>query len=684
MRKVAVIIFVFLMIFNVVVQVPRALAADNSEFINVSVDGKDIMVRKINVIMNGQPLQSDVSPILFESRTLVPIRFVADQLGAEIEWLPDTMEAKIIALGKEIVLKINSADVFINGEKKQLPYEVPAKLVNNRTMVPLRFLMEELSCDVEWKDATWTGIVSVKKQEVTDIRINDNTYSPSIIVETTGEVLYKTIELNDSNKLVIDIPNTSLNMLDKNKVDDKNIINIISDKLPIKSLRSSQFQVNPDITRVVVDLEKSTDYKINHLKSGKGIEINFINRVTDITLDYINDSETLVINNTGEVQFNTFILENPNRIVLDIKNSYYENEKYEYDLNMKFVENVRVAQFEPTDQSEVSVNTVRIVLDLVESEYIPHIETRIEDGNLLVTLGQSDTQVIEYVNKEADKVTLNINTLGNSQYEIKHDVPNKLLEIIIPQDKIKISNGLIPIDDEFVKNIIVVEDKGFKKLFLNMKFDISYVDQSIANSSKITLDIKKRDSQFNDKLIVIDAGHGGKDPGTRGRVSKVNEKDLNLVVAFKLQQILEDLGFRTVLTRDKDEYIGLYERADIANATNGDAFVSIHFNAHSNSDIGGVETIYCPAYESNVKTGDNYPFAETLHNEVLKALNKVDRGIDRRPEIVVTRETKMVAALMELGFISNPEEERQVLTYEYLENSAQGIANGIVKYFSEE
>lgn len=684
MKKVAVYIFVFLMIFNVVVHVPKALAADNSEFINVNVDGKNINVRKVNVIINGQPLQSDVPSIIFDSRTLVPIRFVAEQLDAEVEWLQETMEAKINALGKEIILKINSTDVTVNGEKKQLPYEVPAKIVESRTMVPLRFVMEELSCDVDWDGDTWTGIVNIKQQEITDIVVKENTYSPSIIVETTGEVLYDVIELKDSNKLVVDIPNTKLNMQDQTKVDEKNIVNLIVDKHPIKTIRSSQFQVDPDITRVVIELDDFKDYEVEHLKSGKGIEINFINKVTDITLEQINDRETIVIHNTGEAEFSTFVLENPNRIVLDIKNSYYENEKYEYDIKTKFVKSVRAAQFEPSEQNEPSKGTVRIVFDLEEEESIPNIGTRIENGNLLVTLEQSNTQVLEYVNDEEDKVTLNIDTLGKSEYEVRHDVSNKLLEIIIPKDKIQITNGLIPIDDDLVKSIIVGEEGDYKRLILMMKVDISYVDQSTANSNRITLDIKSRNSQFSDKLIVIDAGHGGKDPGTRGKVSMVREKDLNLIVALKLQTTLEDLGFRTVLTRDRDEYIGLYERADIANATDGDAFVSIHFNAHTNSEVSGIETIYCPAYESEVKTGDNYPFAETLHNEVLKALDREDRDIDRRPEIVVTRETKMVAALMELGFLSNPEEERAIVTYEYLQNAAQGIANGLVKYFSEE
>ena len=684
MKKTVVYFFVFLIVFNIVANVPIALASNDSEFINVRVDGKEIEVRKINVIINGQPLQSDVPPILFENRTLVPIRFVGEELNADIEWIPETMQAKINALGKEIILKINSSDVFINGEKKKLPYEVPAKLVDGRTMVPLRFVMEELSCDVEWDSNTWTGIVSIKQQEITDILVTDSTYSPSIIVQTTGEVLYETIELVDSNKLVIDIPNTTLNIQDETKVDDKNILNMTVDKNPIKSIRSSQFQFSPDVTRVVIDKDKFTDYTIEHLRNGKGIKIDFINKVKDITLEYINDKETIVIHNTKETEFNTFFLKNPNRIVLDIKNSYYESENYKYDIKTKFIKSIRAAQFEPNDQYESTEKTVRIVLDLEEGQYTPDIKTRFENDNLLLTFSEGNTQVIEYDNNEDESITLNIDTFVESQYEIKYDVSHKILEVIIPKNNINISNGLIPINDEFVKNIVVLEEGDNKKIALIMKVDISYEDQSVANSNRITVDIKSRNSEFSDKIIVIDAGHGGKDPGTTGRISLVKEKDLNLIVAFKLQDILEDIGFRTVLTRNKDEYIGLYERAEIANATDGDAFVSIHFNAHTNSEVHGIETIYCPAYNSEVKTGDNYPFAKTLHDEIVKALGRYDRGIFRRSEIVVTRETKMVAALVELGFVSNPEEERIIVNYGYLNKAAQGIADGLVKYFSEE
>ena len=256
------------------------------------------------------------------------------------------------------------------------------------------------------------------------------------------------------------------------------------------------------------------------------------------------------------------------------------------------------------------------------------------------------------------------------------------MTIKLDKDKVNIDNGLIIDDNYYVKNIEVSEDRDNKIIKVKFNNTISY--EALISSLGLTIKMnvgEKVESPFSDKLIVIDAGHGGTDPGTIGPITKVKEKDLNLKVAFKLKAELEKLGFKTFLTRDSDEYIGLYDRTDMANALEADAFVSIHFNAIGKPDISGIQALYCPAYLSDVKTEDQYPFAETIHNEVLSALGSKDMGIIKRDDLVVTRESQMVSVLMELGFVTNKEEEARLITDGYQQKAAEGIASGIVKYF---
>ena len=113
---------------------------------------------EIAVLLNGQPLYFDVQPVMESNRVLVPLRAIFEALDSDISW--DNETQTVIASGnKVIVLQIDSDIAFVNGEKKQL--DVPARLVNGRSMVPLRFVGEAVGADVHWDSETLT--VSITK-----------------------------------------------------------------------------------------------------------------------------------------------------------------------------------------------------------------------------------------------------------------------------------------------------------------------------------------------------------------------------------------------------------------------------------------------------------------------------------------------------------------------------------------
>ena len=113
---------------------------------------------EITVLLNGQPLYFDVQPVMESNRVLVPLRAIFEALDSDISW--DNETQTVIASGnKVIVLQIDSDIAFVNGEKKQL--DVPARLVNGRSMVPLRFVGEAVGADVHWDSETLT--VSITK-----------------------------------------------------------------------------------------------------------------------------------------------------------------------------------------------------------------------------------------------------------------------------------------------------------------------------------------------------------------------------------------------------------------------------------------------------------------------------------------------------------------------------------------
>ena len=171
--------------------------------------------------------------------------------------------------------------------------------------------------------------------------------------------------------------------------------------------------------------------------------------------------------------------------------------------------------------------------------------------------------------------------------------------------------------------------------------------------------------------IVIDPGHGGKDPGAF-RYS-VKEKDLALKVAMKVKTLLEAHKIKVVMTRRTDKTLSLEQRAQIANKYKNSLFVSIHFNAayKGMESAKGIETFYV-SYNGK-------KLATTIQTEMVKKLNSVDRKVKKKGYKVL-EDTKSPAVLVECGFISNYSERQQCSRSWYQSLCASAIAKGIISY----
>ncbi|MDO4481365.1 MAG: N-acetylmuramoyl-L-alanine amidase [Bacillota bacterium] len=174
-----------------------------------------------------------------------------------------------------------------------------------------------------------------------------------------------------------------------------------------------------------------------------------------------------------------------------------------------------------------------------------------------------------------------------------------------------------------------------------------------------------------DRLIVLDPGHGGSDPGAI--YAEVNEKDINLAVAQKTAQLLKNEGYEVVMTREDDVFVELADRAAAANRYSDPVFVSIHCNASENPESFGIETY--SARGSN----KGRAFGKLIHNEVLESTGTDDRGMHER-NFVVLRNTACPSVLVEIGFLSNEGERNRLTDNSYQNKIALGIAQGITNY----
>lgn len=175
-------------------------------------------------------------------------------------------------------------------------------------------------------------------------------------------------------------------------------------------------------------------------------------------------------------------------------------------------------------------------------------------------------------------------------------------------------------------------------------------------------------------LVIVDPGHGGKDPGAIG-INGLRETDINLPIAQQVAAILQQQGVQARLTRSNDTFISLQGRVDMANRAGADLFVSIHANAinMSRPDVNGLETYY---YSSGQR------LARTIHSNVLRNVTIRDRGV-RQARFYVLRKSAMPAVLVEVGFVTGREDAPRLSTSAYRQQMAQAIASGILQYIRE-
>ncbi|WP_253724352.1 N-acetylmuramoyl-L-alanine amidase [Sporosarcina sp. HYO08] len=169
--------------------------------------------------------------------------------------------------------------------------------------------------------------------------------------------------------------------------------------------------------------------------------------------------------------------------------------------------------------------------------------------------------------------------------------------------------------------------------------------------------------------IVIDPGHGGNDRGTTGTFG-TDEKELTLLTSELLANKLTAAGANVVLTRESDTYVTLRKRVTISHQHEADAFISIHYDASLNSSINGFTTYYFAQKK----------LAEAINDGLASSIHLRNRG-SQPADYLVLRENRQKSILIELGFLSNPAEERAMTNNLFREKAAQGIYKGLIHYF---
>lgn len=338
-------------------------------------------------------------------------------------------------------------------------------------------------------------------------------------------------------------------------------------------------------------------------------------------------------------------------------------------------------------RNDANVPFVRTVLEL-DSKVTPRLF--IDKDGKYVTVTLPNAKIAKNVEKKYNADRNVVSRISLSQRSSGTDVNIKVPRAVTKSD---VNVFTLPGTDKAKKEcrvVIDVNDKSGKvKQWMHWndaKIGIDNTSLSSTYSVKVPLYSSSRSYKLTKglkgKVICIDPGHGGTDVGAIGKISQ--EKNITLAISKKIADLLNDAGAKVIMTRttDVDVYAPydaaaeeLQARCNIANAAKADAFVSVHIDSFSSADARGVTAYY------NSKTPHDYSLAKYIHNQNMQATEFPDRGT-RTANFYVLLHTNMPAVLLELGFISNPTEERALNSEKQQQNFAESIVKGLADYFN--
>ncbi len=411
------------------------------------------------------------------------------------------------------------------------------------------------------------------------------------------------------------------------------------------------------------------------------------NQITSI----IWENNSLVINTTNKISYIESKLKDPDRLVIDILNCSFEDNKFLTSYKSESDEDVSITEQAP--------NKVRIVFvgeaSVNRKSYLSN-----NDRSLITRIARIETEVPDEMknNSDVEKEKSSPGSFKGITIETEEDETSVALS---GSKSIKYNTYILKNPDRFAIDLLNILPPEFPPPKFKptpqvasirigraasgieatrVVFDLSKPDLDCKVNSNLLgnkLEIKFRVNKEREKIakkygvkVVIDPGHGGYDTGAS--YGGFEEKDVNLVISEKLKQSLEQAGITVFLTRDDDSFLSLAERVEITNSIKPDVFISIHGNALVSSRvIRGVETYYW--------TSQSHRLAYFVHRSILNNIKIPDHFI-RKAQFYVIRHTSVPAVLAELGFLSNRDDRKLLTDSTTQDKYAKAITEAILKF----
>jgi N-acetylmuramoyl-L-alanine amidase len=540
----------------------------------------------------------------------------------------------VVFAAQPLTLKYDNKSVNYSGvsykitiNDKEVKTDFPGIVFNKVTMFPLRPVFEGLGGTVIWNSKT----------QIMDITYKGDKYQ---------------FQNNSSNAK---INGTSIKMTSPaKKINDRLIVPV-------------------DFLKNIKGLVFTTDTKANVIK----LSTNYLGSVKEISSTDSGEKTLVTLKMDNHKGYKYYRLTNPNRIAVEFNNIKSDQKAIETSSN----------QINGINVEALSENSTKVIINL--NEMANFTVADIQDGCKIIIEKPINTN-LSYDNsfdrvyfslkniKLADIKEENNRSFIAERYKHEYDAESFKYTITIDAaSSLSLKDEVYNINDSRVSTVEIFRDKETQdtKIIINAKQEFvyftSYNDKRVQSEIDLLTPAKEGET-----LVVIDAGHGGEDPGANN--GKILEKDINLAIALKLEALLKEKNIKTFMLRQDDTFVGLYDRPYIANALNATLFVSIHSNAIDSAKTSGTETLYYPETKGDPAfTGEK--FAKLVQDSLISKLKSVNRKTVQRPGLVVLKYTKMPAILAEIGFLTNAAEVKNLINPEYQQKAAEALDEAILK-----
>ncbi|MCL2169618.1 MAG: N-acetylmuramoyl-L-alanine amidase family protein [Defluviitaleaceae bacterium] len=668
--------------------------------------------RVVDLNINGHVLPVvDVPSIIVQSRTFVPVRHVFESLGAVVDFHPEHNRV-LIAHGASLIVLYIGSDIFRHNENEIL-MDVAPQVIDGRTMVPISFIAGQLGFEVGWDNDTSTVFLSSQdvEQSPQNPTPNPNPNEPPapppqppmtsenegdedginfaelsfdnsqpILAESNAQTTANAITWNEQrNQFTISATSRITDVQWYMHRDGRLAVDIINARAAfhpsihginndiLTNIRTGRNYIHGNtVARVVFDLNRPVSYQVTLSYDRRHVVVSFepnhILGVDFVSAYAQNGLERVVIHGITAPSTDIFYLDSPSRLVIDLPNARIHHSGAVPFVFGHLVHNVRHDQFD-ADTARVVVDLSRPISFFTEYDY--------ENNKAVIHITEPTHRNIYHDQNTGVVLLRRPYGFDPAQIIRNDDYINLQYTFNLTWDFYEFFGyGMYRVRAGWV-NYVEIHTKGGET---TLTFHSTRINAYIITYDAEFIHIRPVNPRVVHPFIVfLDPGHGGHDPGAVHH--GMRESDLVLTISHMVRDILIADGLVHVyMSRHEDVTVPNAHRAATANQV-ADIFVTVHVNA-ANRVATGTETLY---FNHPNETGalSSRQMSQIFQNNLIEALGTNDRGLRHRPDLLVLNSTYIPAAFLEIEFLDAPAGAARLADPDFLARAARAIVDSI-------